>query len=143
MRREPPFGRPWVNESKSDPNRKFDLTSSGANNGHLPVAYSITSSARAKIDCGIVKPSDSAGLKVVGDFGGEGANASGLVDDYRAGTEWFSFAQIPSGYMPLPSRPLHGHEQCIQPTDAGDGDKEPRQPAPPAMLPLAPRPTLN
>jgi hypothetical protein len=28
-------------------------------------------------------------LKVVGDFGGEGANASGLVDDYRAGTEWF------------------------------------------------------
>ena len=24
-----------------------------------------------------------------GDFGGEGANASGLIDDYRAGTEWF------------------------------------------------------
>jgi hypothetical protein len=78
----------------------------------LPVAYSITSSARAKIDCGIFKPSDSAGLKVVGDFGGEGANASGLVDDYRAGTEWFPRAKSQSALCRLPTvagsrAPLH------------------------------------
>jgi hypothetical protein len=69
-----------------------------------------SSSARAKIDCGIVKERLRS-LKVVGDFGGEGANASGLVDDYRAGTEWFSLRKSQSGYMPLPSRPLHGPEQ--------------------------------
>jgi hypothetical protein len=57
----PDSGRPaglcWA--AHADPNRKFDLTSPGANNGHLPVAYSTTSSARATIDCGIVKPSAS------------------------------------------------------------------------------------
>jgi hypothetical protein len=89
--------------------RKFDLTSPGANNGHLPVAYSILVGAgedRLRHHQGAPRS-----LKVVGDFGGEGANASGLVDDYRAGTEWFSLRKSQSGYMPLPSRPLHGHEQ--------------------------------
>src|SRR5205823_492704 len=44
-RREPPFGRPRVNESKRP---KPDMTGS---------AYSITSSARARINGGIVRPS--------------------------------------------------------------------------------------
>jgi len=65
----------------------------------LPAAHSITSSARAKYRLRHRQAERLRGLTVVGDFGGEGANASSLVDDYRADTEWFP-AQIPIGYMP-------------------------------------------
>jgi hypothetical protein len=63
-----------------------DRTSPGANNGH----------ARRLFDHLVGAGEDQLrhrqaerlrGLKVVGELGGEGANASGLVDDYRAGTE--------------------------------------------------------
>jgi hypothetical protein len=37
---------------KTDPNRKFDLTSLDARTGHLSTAHSITSSARTRSDCG-------------------------------------------------------------------------------------------
>ena len=92
------------------------LTSPGANNSH----------ARRLFDHLVGAGEDQLrhrqaerlrGLKVVGDFGGEGANASGLVDDYRAGTEWFFLRKSYSATCRLPSRPLHGHEQCIQPTE--------------------------
>ena len=52
-------------KDRSDPERKFDLTRSGAGTGHLPTAYSMTSSARASSDGGIVKPSAAAVLRLM------------------------------------------------------------------------------
>src|SRR5216683_3005675 len=48
-----------------DPNRKFDPTLADARTRHSAAAYSITSSARASSDCGTVRPSALAVLRLI------------------------------------------------------------------------------
>ena len=51
--------------AQADPELPFDLTSPGANNGHLPAAHSMPSSARSSSDCGTVRPSALAILRLM------------------------------------------------------------------------------
>ncbi len=75
-----------------DPLRSFDLTSSGRRTGHSSIAYSMTSSARARSDCGTVRPSALAVLRLM--------TSSNSVGRWTGRSLGFSPARILPAYWP-------------------------------------------
>src|SRR5260370_10579633 len=87
----------------------FDLISPGPKNGHLPVGYSMTSSARASSVCGTVKPSALAKIPALNFFS---EIPFGMTADELS--SWIAFGGGQELWDEIDAAFNHRHAGCAQ-----------------------------